>query len=707
MNLYQCQTDINEKVITNANYDLNNYNYFISKAIELLEQQSFEVNLLPVKSDSKENFKYQIDLKDDKKYQNGIKELFNELTKSVFASQSFSKSEEIKFISKNEEENYIELGIELKFEENEISKQKTSKIYLKPNTYQLKKQKEALENLKNQPLNHHKPLLNLFGYPDNHDWNQRYYSNEKIDWEILTDENRDGTLEQREFVSKALQTNDFALLEGPPGSGKTTTIIELINQLAQQGKRVLLCSATHVAIDNVLERILENYKTETEGIIMPIRISSNDNAVQENIRPYILKNYVQKNKEKLKSHLRKSDLKSSNYLLNNIEKEDKNIEKLFLNAANLVAGTTIGILQHPDIKNNNLNNLFDVLIIDEASKVTFQEFLVPAMFAKKWILVGDVKQLSPYVEDDYVAHYISKKLTIDFQKAETIASKLSQQYSFRNTNGFENIDSELQKLLPKDEKSITEIEKIKRIAFPSILELMQNGIGRTKDQKSNRVIYDGFDERYKQSRFSSITFQHRMHDDIAKTSRENFYNNENLFTSENTKNEKTWKYENNERVCWINSGFKSDKSKIINYFEVQSIKKEIENFRDWNFKNKETKIYEVAVLTFYVDQCNELRKMLQKLCNQKQNRSNFKIGNIKIELGTVDKFQGKEADMVLLGFTKFSPNAFYNSPNRLNVALTRAKHKLILFGDKKLFEQKSKLNALKDLSKFKTILSTK
>lgn len=41
---------------------------------------------------------------------------------------------------------------------------------------------------------------------------------------------------------------------------------------------------------------------------------------------------------------------------------------------------------------------FDYLIIDECSKTTFQEFLVPAMYAKKWILVGDIRQLSLFVE---------------------------------------------------------------------------------------------------------------------------------------------------------------------------------------------------------------------------------------------------------------------------------------------------------------------
>ena len=58
--------------------------------------------------------------------------------------------------------------------------------------------------------------------------------------------------------------------------------------------------------------------------------------------------------------------------------------------------TTIGILQHPDIKSGgHASPDFDVLIVDEASKTPFQEFLVPALLAKRWIIVGDPKQLLP------------------------------------------------------------------------------------------------------------------------------------------------------------------------------------------------------------------------------------------------------------------------------------------------------------------------
>ena len=45
---------------------------------------------------------------------------------------------------------------------------------------------------------------------------------------------------------------------------------------------------------------------------------------------------------------------------------------------------------------------FDYLIIDEVSKTPFQEFLVPALYAKKWILTGDIMQLSPFTDRDHI-----------------------------------------------------------------------------------------------------------------------------------------------------------------------------------------------------------------------------------------------------------------------------------------------------------------
>jgi hypothetical protein len=61
-------------------------------------------------------------------------------------------------------------------------------------------------------------------------------------------------------------------------------------QFTAEGKRVLLCSATHAAIDNVIERIKGRYKDVCDKEIVPVRISRFEKPVKENVRPYLLKN---------------------------------------------------------------------------------------------------------------------------------------------------------------------------------------------------------------------------------------------------------------------------------------------------------------------------------------------------------------------------------------------------------------------------------
>ena len=196
------------------------------------------------------------------------------------------------------------------------------------------------------------------------------------------------------------------LLEGPPGSGKTTVICELILQLAKRGKRVLLCGSTHVAVDNVLERLMED--RGRRDLVIPVRIGDR-RRVSEKARPWQLEEFVKTERNRLLGELRRVETltRSQEMLLDALRPGNTALERMVLDAANLVCGTTIGILQHPDIKKGGkerrIRPEFDVLIVDEASKTPFQEFLVPALWAKRWIVVGDPKQLSPYVDEDAMA----------------------------------------------------------------------------------------------------------------------------------------------------------------------------------------------------------------------------------------------------------------------------------------------------------------
>jgi superfamily I DNA and/or RNA helicase len=818
MNLFHLNTGVESRVLQNADYDIRRYTDFINRSIEFLKRETLAIKV--TKSVVGEEVRYYPEAPSSKRVEKAIEQLFSENTKSVFDQiRSFHFFDSVRIVDRNEDENYIILEAEI---QGDI-------IYLKPDTYQLEQQKRTLDNLRFRPLKEHQALLNLFGYPDSRVWQQNHYTKD-FPWKILTNEDADGVYEQREFVSKAVQTNDFALLEGPPGSGKTTTIIELIMQYAAEGKRILLCSATHAAIDNVIERIKGKYRNICDREIIPVRISRFDGPVKESVRPYLLQNLVETYKRDIKRHLGKNQkLKCQKYLLENLHKDDQSdvdpIEKIILDSANLVAGTMIGILQHPDIRANRQGASFDVLIVDEASKVTFSDFIVPALHARKWILVGDVKQLSPYVENDYVSENISKMIDAESQRAivrqfelkaklddsryedclkvyftdhdpngelefldgkelfvetikvdweasevniarlnsadvviaknvgrvrdllsdcihvksifingeprgveqryrqdyfrgayrkplsylfdsrqedwsEMVSSRLNQSFSFRKAEGFENIDRELDYLIPAAIRD--EINQIRRLVFPSILELLQNGIGKGQGQRVNRVLSEGFHPYYKQSRFVSLTYQHRMHPDIAKTSRDNFYDN-NLQSANTVLNERDWKYAPGEpMVKWI---FNNDKTanrrggQIVNPTEAGHIMDELVKFLEWARHHPKSNghNYEVAVLTFYLNQEFELRTRIRGITKQGA-FSKFHKDNTDIFLYTVDKFQGQEADMVLLGFTKFTRDAHFNSPNRLNVALTRARHKLILFGNRPWFKERAKLKALRDLA---------
>ena len=259
----------------------------------------------------------------------------------------------------------------------------SGRVSLSVNLNQLNKQLDAIQGLMRRPSDYQRPLLNLaesYDYKDGKGLDTFFYRYTPVQYKILTDSSRDGVEKQREFVRRALQTPDFMILQGPPGSGKTTTILELIYQLAKQGKRVLLCASTHVAIDNVLEKIITHKDSEELlNAIHPVRVGDEDNVYSEPVKPFIYDNVIR-----------------------GIPEEYRDLVE---NSFNLVCGTTIGVLKYPPLskmitesKSSTTKPLFDYMIIDEASKTTFSEFLVPAATAKRWIIVGDVKQLAPYVE---------------------------------------------------------------------------------------------------------------------------------------------------------------------------------------------------------------------------------------------------------------------------------------------------------------------
>lgn len=833
-----------------VNYVSEKEKYIVLKTNSVVNEITLKLSSKSISIPFKTAMVFTIGL--DKLKERGAKkvesELFERDVKTVYVSQpgankKHNKANVIYVKSRNEPEKYIVLDTSKDIEH----------VYLKADDYQLQMQLKAVRDLKNKPRLEHTPLQKLF---DKFDKATSYfeenisYDNRALEFEILNKPDEfDGTYEQQTFVKKALKTKDFALLEGPPGSGKTTAIIELIIQLIKQNKRVLLVSATHVAVDNVIHRILTTYKEQCEGLVVPIRIASDVGSIRkESVEPYELNNFIDTTKVDIARNIRSKNVNDSGKtLLESITKSESGFDDIILKSANLVGGTMIGILQHPDIKKGGIQEMFDVMIVDESSKVTFLDFIVPALYAKKWILVGDVKQLSPYTEDDFInenidavlkdkeekkkivsAYEVNKKLLSNEiwnkESVKVLFSKLHDESDFENyevfkmPSKFEITEANILKLNSVDliicepteihKKIITEhvyvkaqvfenkinhvsfknrqknfhknkgkcknfpthpfefitdknqewkelvgtnlsqmyqyrfdpdlneelahefnvlvpeeyqdnIEKIRRVALPSILELLQIGVGEKSRETKNgeryvedKLIYKGFNRfwRIKENKFQTLSYQHRMEAEIASLSREHFYNNDNLDTANTVvkrENPIAWYMSSEKKVIWVsnndetyNKRNKKGVAKNINPTEVKQIKGELQQFikqAKLHPKGNNEK-YEIAVLTFYRAQVIELKGMLRQLTNQRNKHKFFTSGNVEITLSTVDKFQGDEADMVLLSFTKATKKAFYNSPNRLNVALTRARFKLVLYGYQKELARIAQLEALKEIA---------
>lgn len=280
------------------------------------------------------------------------------------------------------------------------------KIRIEPNTSVIQKKIRAIQSFFERPKKYYFPILSLFEkFKFNSFEDKGLTIKKKIpkeEFKYLNDDRFPGVEEQREFVNIALNTPDFAILEGPPGSGKTTTILEILHQATKLNQRVIMVASTNVAVNNVLERIDEERDKGEEMHIFPIRLG--DETVRGVAQKYLLNNISKKEIDRIIKALK---MKGKNLntiqrdLIATLENNQKSFDSFILDMANVVCGTTIGILRYPAFNSweFQISEPFDMLIIDEASKTTLQEFLVPALLAKKWIIVGDKMQLSPYIEE--------------------------------------------------------------------------------------------------------------------------------------------------------------------------------------------------------------------------------------------------------------------------------------------------------------------
>src|SRR5690606_27645421 len=219
------------------------------------------------------------------------------------------------------------------------------------------------------------------------------------------------------------------------------------------------------------------------------------------------------------------------------------------------------------------------------------------------------------------------------------------------------------------------VDRVRKVALPSILESLQEGFGRNRQARNGNALSDGLPEAVRASRHVRLSHQHRMHPDIAEFSHQHIYQGQALLSPVRITAERTWNYDRHP-ATWRHVKARPDGQPHSNLAEVEEVVAELKRFARWAGKNRrdDGHPWEVAVLTYYRGQERALRNALRKWSANGHAQRHFAKGPkgspfITLDLCTVDRFQGHEADLVLLSLVRNHMTPFLRSPNRLNVAL--------------------------------------
>jgi DNA replication ATP-dependent helicase Dna2 len=417
----------------------------------------------------------------------------------------------------------------------------------------------------------------------------------------------DMNTDQKAAVEKIMSAQDYALVLGMPGTGKTTTIAQIIQTLVAKGKSVLLTSYTHTAVDNIL------LKLRNAGIDI-LRL-----GVRAKIHP-----------EVQEFAILGSDPKNS------IEE----LKESWVNPA-VVATTCLGI-NHPVFSHRT----FDYCIVDEASQITLPVCLGPIRMAKKFVLVGDHYQLPPLVQN-----------------------KEAQEGG---------LDVSLFKLLSdKHPDAVVSLEHQYRMCA-EIMTLPNTLIysGRLKCG-TDSVATRRMDLPEKDSALSILHPHARS--SAANSNRVCAYPSNCLMASI---------LDPSQPVLFLNTDTVGDPAKdishgsrIVNPFEARLTVAVASALLSAGLSPRE-----LGIVTFWRSQASLLRNLIGSHGNTPSSAFGGSLPNAlsEVELHTADKFQGRDKEVILVSFVRSNTEGnvgdLLKDWRRINVAITRARSKLVLVG---------------------------
>uniref|UniRef100_UPI0040279A7D AAA domain-containing protein n=1 Tax=Prevotella sp. TaxID=59823 RepID=UPI0040279A7D len=432
---------------------------------------------------------------------------------------------------------------------------------------------------------------------------------------------------QEKAVNEVLWAKDVAIVHGPPGTGKTTTLVEAINETLMRESQVLVCAQSNMAVDWISEKLVDR------GVNV-LRIG-NPTRVNDKMLGFTYERRFEAHPDypqlwairKAVRELRKNRKKGSESYHQKLERLKSRATELeirinseLLGEARVIACTLVGSA-HRLLEGMKFGTLF----IDEAAQALEAACWIPMRRATRVILAGDHCQLPPTVKSIAALRAGLGKTLMEriAENKPEVVTLLKIQY---------RMNEEIMRF-SSDWFYHGEVESAPQIKYRSILEDDSPITWIDTSNEENQVTIEG--------------------DDVVSGEKRDDMNFHEQFVGES--------------FGRINKA-EADLTllTLAEYLTQVGKRRVLEESID------------VGIISPYRAQVQYLKRLLKKY-------EFFKPYRRLISVNTVDGFQGQERDVILISLVRSNDEGqigFLKDLRRMNVAMTRARMKLIILGDK-------------------------